>query len=196
MRGEGGVVLLAGEAGIGKTRLAEELAAAGRERGALVLWGRCHEGDPGTPGQSGAPAYWPLVQIIRGYLQQADADAIAAVMGPGATDIAQVVPEVALRLPDRPEPPNLEPEQARFRLFDSVTSFFPRAAAARPLLLILDDLQWADVPSLLLLRFLAREMPPSRLLVVGTYRDEEVDQRPLLVQTIAQLARESSVTRT
>src|SRR3712207_5534258 len=90
--GDSGIMLLAGEPGIGKTRAAEELAAAARLGGACVLWGRCYEGE-------GAPALWPWVQIIRAYLRDRDTTEILAAMGQGATDIARVVAEVRDRLP-------------------------------------------------------------------------------------------------
>jgi predicted ATPase len=139
--GRGGVVLLAGEPGIGKTRLAEELAAQATTQGALVLWGRCWEGE-------GAPAFWPWVQIVRAYVEAADPAVLRQDMGAGAADIAQVVPAVHDRLSDVPTPPPVEPDAARFRLFDSLAEFLRAAATRRPLLLVLDDLHWADAPSL------------------------------------------------
>src|SRR5438552_1320569 len=165
--GQGQLVLLAGEPGIGKTRTASELGTYARLRGFQVLWGRCHE-------TGGAPAYWPWVQIIRTYLHDRDPRNVRSEMGTGAADIAQLVSEVRERLPDLPALPALEPEQARFRLFDSITAFLRNATAHQPLVLVLDDLHWADAPSLLLLQFLAREMGSARLLVIGTYRDIEL----------------------
>ncbi len=182
LAGRGGVVVvLAGEPGIGKTRLAEELAAQATTRGALVLWGRCWEGE-------GAPAFWPWVQIVRGYVQTADPAALRQEIGVGAADIAQLVPALRERLPGLPTPPPLEPEAARFRLFDSLASFL-RAAARRPLLLILDDLHWADAPSLALLRFAGRELEHAGPLVLGVYRHTEVDRAHPLLATLADLTR-------
>jgi DNA-binding NarL/FixJ family response regulator len=180
--GSGGVVLLAGEPGIGKTRLAEELAAQATARGALVLWGRCWEGE-------GAPAFWPWVQVVRAYIQDGDPAALRREMGPGAADVAQVVPTLREHLPDLPAPPPIEPEAARFRLFDSLAAFLRAAAARRPLLLVLDDLHWADAPSLALLRFAGRELEGAGLLVVGIYRHTEVDQGHPLLATLADLTR-------
>jgi predicted ATPase len=180
--GPGGVVLLAGEPGIGKTRLAEELAAKATARGALVLWGRCWEGE-------GAPAFWPWIQLVRGYVQASDPAALRHDVGAGAADIAQLVPAVRDLVPDLPAPPPTEPEAARFRLFDSLAGFLRAAAARRPLLLVLDDLHWADVPSLALLRFVGRELEGAGLLVVGIYRHAEVDGGQALLGTIADLTR-------
>src|SRR6185436_8673830 len=112
------------------------------------------------------------------------------VMGPGAADIAQLDSEIRRRLPALPTPPPLEPEQARFRLFDSITTFLRNAARSRPVLLILDDLQWADEPSLRLLQFLAQEMRDAHLLVVGTYRDVALGRGHPLARTLAEVGRE------
>jgi class 3 adenylate cyclase len=182
LSGRGRILMLVGEPGIGKTRTAEELATYARLRGAQVLWGRCYEGE-------GAPAYWPWVQIIRAYVHDREPGTLMSEMGPGAADIAEVVSEVRERLPGLPKPPELEPEQARFRLFDSITTFFKNASQGQPLALVVDDLHWADRPSLLLLQFLAKELAPSRLLLLGTYRDVELGRQHPLEQTLAELAR-------
>ena len=98
--------------------------------------------------------------------------------------------EVRAKLSGLETSPSLELEQARFRLFDSITTFLKNAAQTQPLMLVLDDLHWADKSSLLLLQFLAREMAASRLLVVGTYRDVELSRQHPLSETLAQLSRE------
>ena len=183
----GRLLLLAGEPGIGKTRLAGELATYAQLRGAAVLWGRCYEGE-------GAPAYWPWVQLIRSYVTGYDAQTLRSEMGAGAADIAQVVQEVGERLPDLPEPPEQDPEQARFRFFDSMTTFLRNASETQPLVLILDDLHWADKPSLLLLEFLAPLLHDARLLVLGTYRDVQLSRGHPLSSTLGELARTSAST--
>jgi hypothetical protein len=188
LSGRGGLVLLAGEPGIGKTRTAEELVTYARLRKAQVLWGRCHEGE-------GAPAFWPWVQAIRAYVHERDPKTLLSELGSGASDVAQVVSEVRERLPNLPPPPDGDPERARFRLFDSITTFLRNAGAAQPLVLVLDDLHWADKPSLLLLQFLARELRGARLLVIGTYRDVGVGRRHPLSETLADLAREQLAER-
>ena len=181
--GHGRVVLLAGDPGIGKTRTAKELAAAACRQGAQVLIGRCYEG-------SGAPPFWPWVQIVRSYVRHCEAQTLRQEMGGGAVDIAQVITEVREHLPDLPSPSAPEPEQARFRFFDSLTTFFKTAGQAHPLVLILDDLHWADTPSLRLLQFLARELSNAPLLVLATYRDVAVGRQHPLKQILGELARE------
>jgi predicted ATPase len=183
LSGQGRLVMLVGEPGIGKTRTAQELASAAQTRGAQILWGWCYEAE-------GAPPYWPWVQPIRSYIQHTDPDQLCSQMGPGASDIAQIIPEVREKLPGLEPPPTLEPEQARFRLFDSITSFLRNAAQSQPLVLILDDLQWADTSSLLLLQFLTRQLGGSRLLVLGCYRDVGLSRRHPLSETLALLSRE------
>ena len=183
MSGRGRIVMLAGEPGIGKTRTATELAAHAKNLGAQVHWGWCYEG-------KGAPPYWPWVQAIRSYAEQRDASQTRTEMGPGAADIAEMVPELRAKLPDLEALPALEPEQARFRLFDSTTTFLMNAAESQPMVLVLDDLHWADQPSLMLLEFLARQMAGYRLLVLGCYRDTELSRQHPLSETLAQLSRE------
>jgi tetratricopeptide (TPR) repeat protein len=183
LSGRGRLLTLVGEPGIGKTRTAQELATYAGLRQCQVLWGRCYEG-------AGAPPYWPWVQAIRSYVQERDPQQLRSEMGAGAADIAEVVSDVRERLPDLKPPPQLEPEQARFRLFDSIATFLKSAGRRQPLVLLLEDLHWADRPSLLLLEFLARELGGSRLLVLGTYRDVEVSRRHPLSQTLGELTRE------
>jgi tetratricopeptide (TPR) repeat protein len=180
--GSGEVVFITGDPGIGKTRLAEQVVAYAHMRDAEALWGRCYEGD-------GAPPYWPWVQIIRAYVLGHDPDAVAAVMGVGAADIAQMESEVRRRLPNVVEPPRLDAEEARFRLFDSVTRFLVAASREQPLVVVLDDLHCADRSSLLLLEFLARELSSAHLLVVGTYRGVELHGGHHLTHTLAELVR-------
>jgi class 3 adenylate cyclase len=145
-----------------------------------VHWGRCRD-------EEGAPAYWPWVQALRSYIREADPVGLAWHVGGGAADIAQLVPELGERLGGVPEAPELEGEEARFRLFDSVTTFLTAAARDRPMMLVLDDLHWADEPSLLLLKFAARELTDSGLLIVGTYRDVELGRHHPLARVLAEL---------
>ena len=112
-------------------------------------------------------------------------------MGPSAADIAEIVPEIGRKLPDLMTPAELPPEQARFRLFDSITSFFKSAGRSQPLFLVLDDLHWADEPSLLLLQFLAQQLSDSCVLVLGCYRDVELSRQHPLSETLSRISREA-----
>ena len=184
--GQGRLVFLTGEAGIGKTRTALEFATLARSQGAHVLIGRGIE-------DTGAPPFWPWVQMVRTYLATQEPDVIRTAIGRGAADIAQVIPDVKACLSDLPTLPALAPEHARFRFFESFTTFLAMAAVASPLVLILDDLQWVDTPSLLLLQFLAREVAAMRVLVVGTYRDVALPASHPLRHTLGAVVRESGV---
>jgi len=157
--GRGRMVMIAGEPGIGKTRIAEELHRYARSKGVRVLWGKCYEGQ-------GAPAYWQWVQVLRSYVREQEAENLRSEMGAGAPVIAELIPEVHEKLSDLPHPPALDnPESSRFRLFDATVTFLKNASKSEPLVLILDDLHWADSPSLIFLEFVAHELMDSRLLV-------------------------------
>ena len=179
--GRGELVLLVGEPGIGKTRTAEELATYAQVNGMRVHWGRCHEAE-------GAPAYWPWAEAIRSYVREADPVGLAWELGSSAAEVARIVPELREQLGSVPEAGDPTTEEARFRLFDSVTTFLTAAARSRPMMIVLDDLHWADEPSLLLLRFLAGGLSDSGLLVVGTYRDIELGRHHPLTRTVSELA--------
>jgi DNA-binding SARP family transcriptional activator len=149
--GRGRVVLLAGSAGIGKTRLAEEAAAYGAARGAAALWGHSYEDE--SP-----PPYWLWEQILRGL-------GVETVFAAGS-------------------------EHDRFRLFDDLSSTLHDAARSTPLVLVLEDLHWADPASLLALQFVARTIRGSRVLIVGTYRDEDLGRTHPFAPVLGQLRRE------
>ncbi len=180
--GRGSLFMLAGEPGIGKSRLADELAARARERGFLVLWGRCWEA-------GGAPAYWPWVQALRAHVRAMDPEDLAEQLGGGACHVAQMIPDVKAMLPDVDMPDVGDPDAARFQLFDAATSFLLAVSARQPILLVLDDLHVADTPSLLLLRFASDELARGRVLVVGSYRDPDPDRDAPLPPELVELAR-------
>ena len=181
-------MLVGGEPGIGKSRLAEEFSMRADERGAQVLAGRCWEA-------GGAPAYWPWVQSLRAYAREREPALLRAELASGAADVAQLVPEVRELYPSLAEPPAQAPDGARFRLFDSVATFLRNAARARPLVLVLDDLHAADDPSLLLLEFLAGELDGSHVMILGAYRDTETGAGHPLSATLAEVARGRSTRR-
>jgi DNA-binding SARP family transcriptional activator len=182
LAGRTSLFLIAGEPGIGKSRLADEFASEATARGARVFWGRCWEA-------GGAPPYWPWVQALRAHIREADQERVRNELEPWAADIAQMLPELRELFPDLPPPPSLDPEGARFRLFDSTASFLRATGAERPLVLVLDDLHAADEPSLLFLRFLAGSLHDARLVVVGAYRDTG-PRREALNEAVAEARRE------
>jgi hypothetical protein len=181
--GRGGLVLIGGEPGIGKTRLADETAARARDQGVTILWGKCWEA-------GGAPAYWPWVQAMRTYIRGADLERLQDEMGPSTQDIVQVLPEIGDYFPDLKARVPVDPEAARFHLFDSTAGFLRRAAGHSPLLVFIEDLQAADTASLLLLRFLAGQVSDMSVLVVATYRDVELTPEHPLTKSITDLVRE------
>ena len=180
--GHGRVVALAGEQGIGKTRTAQELAVYAELRGAKVLWGRCYE-------ERGMPPYWPWVQTITALIRDSGEDLQLNGASSVVANIAEVVPELHGLVPDLEPPPVLDsPDHARFRLFDSMARFLSSAAERRPLLVILDDLHWADDASLGLLKFVTREIGGSPLMIVGTYLDADLLPQHPLSQTLGALS--------
>src|SRR5579859_7536746 len=190
--GNGGaqLFLIHGEPGIGKTRLCDELCSRAKSRRMLVLWGKCWEG-------SGAPAYWPWIQIIRGYLSSLDGEQRKLLLESETSsdiiyEVAQIVPDL-LHAHMSPRPPTnerLDPSEKRFRLFDAVTSFLKTAAQTRPMLLVLDDIHDADEASLAMLRFLARELTGAAIFVVVTYREVEVSRSAELSKLFGEISRE------
>jgi len=181
--GSGRLFLLAGDPGIGKSRLAYEAAVDARDRGVKVAWGRCWEA-------GGAPAYWPWVQSLQGCVRGLGSEELRPYLGAGAPFVAQLVAGVAEILPDVRPPSPMGAEVGRFRLFDAVAAFLRNAAARQPLMLVLDDLHAADAPSILLLRYVARELGDARVLVLGAYRDIELDRGHPLAVALAEVSRE------
>ncbi len=183
LSGRGALAMLVGEPGIGKTRLAEEFAVYAGLRGAQVLVGHCYEGEVAVP-------YLPFVEAFRQYVRGRADPTLRQELGEGAPEVAKLVSEVRQRFPDIPEAPPLEGDAERHRLFQSVTDFLRNAAGANPVVLFLDDIHWADKPSLLLLQYLARGLRGDRVLIVGAYRDVELDRTHPLSEVVAALRRE------
>jgi predicted ATPase len=187
--GHGALVALAGEPGIGKSHTAQALALEAGGLGVRVLWGRCNE-------EPGAPPYWPWVQVLRAWLAAHDDATVQRTLAAAAAPLADVVPEIGERLPGLPAlPPTIDPLQQRFRMFDAMSGFWKRAAAEEPLLLVLDNLHWADASSLRLLEFLVPEIEPLRVLLLATYRDIEVNRNHPLSATLGDLSRHAHFQR-
>jgi class 3 adenylate cyclase/RecA/RadA recombinase len=180
--GHGAIVLIRGEPGVGKTRLAQELVAEARARGMVDRTGRCYE-------MEGAPPYIPFIEMIQQTLRLGDPVALRGAFGESAGELARMVPELRRVYDDIPPPLELPPEQERLYLFNSVREFVERVSRAVPLLLVLDDLHWADDATLLLMQHIAQQQHEMAVLTVATYRDVELDAARPLAQTLESLLR-------
>jgi serine/threonine protein kinase/tetratricopeptide (TPR) repeat protein len=186
VRGGGGVVVLHGEAGIGKTRLTRELGAYARLRGMQVLYGRC----PALFRMDGVPPYVLWSEVIRDYLQLCVPEQLYKVIGYYPGEVCKLVPEIKQKLGNVPKSLPLSPEQERDRLFEAISQFVINISREAPLLIVLDDLQWTDQTSLLLLHYLARGIYGESLLLLGAYRDTDVDEKHPLSPVLEELNRE------
>jgi hypothetical protein len=188
LAGHGRVVLLAGEPGIGKTRLARLVAGEAEARGVPVWWGRGWE-------DGSAPAFWPWNTALRRWIDHGGSADVAAAVGAWGAELAHVFPVLRERLPSLPASEQWESDRARFRVFDAVSRFLGAVAAPAGLVVVLDDLHWADRSSLKLLEFVAADLLDTRLLVVATYRDTEVQRDDPLAATLSSLVREPVTSR-
>jgi len=186
VRGEGGVVFLFGEAGIGKTRLARELGAYARLRGMQVLSGRC----PALFRMDGVPPYVLWKEVIKDYLEVCSPEQLYRVIGFYPGEVSKLIPELKQKLGAFPQSLPISPESERDRLFEAVFQFVTNVSKEAPLLVVLDDLQWTDQSSLLLLHYLARGVYRECLLLLGAYRDTDVDERHPLSPVLTELNRE------
>ena len=184
--GERRTALLGGEAGIGKSRLAAEFAREAATGGGSVLFGRNDE-DAIVPFQ-------PFVEALGRYVELAPVDDLRSALGPGAGDLAALVPELERRLPEL-EPRAARPETQRYLMFEAVGSLLTELSRSAPVLLVLEDLHWADRPTLLLFKHLARGADPAALLVLGTYREAEPGAATTVLEALADLRRDAVVTR-
>jgi predicted ATPase/class 3 adenylate cyclase len=179
------VVLVSGEPGIGKTRLAIEAALVVRHQGGLVLGGRCDE--------ELALPYQPFAEALR-FQSELD-DVPTAWFGPFAGELTRLVPDLGDRVPGVVGPVRDDPDAERARLFEAVVAWLRATAASVPVMLVLDDVHWADAPTLQLLRHVVHETPQDSLFVVGTYRSTDLDRAHPLAAVLADLRRDGSVTR-
>ena len=181
--GRGSVMLLSGEPGIGKTRTLEEFAQRAREQGARVLFGACYEGDF-------APPFGPFAEALATHAKRAERADLEKDLGAYASALATLAPALRERLPELPELVPLAPDEERWRLLDALVQFLGALSRRAPIVLVLDDLQWADRGTIAMLRHVARSARRGRLLVVGAYRDVELDREHPLAEALAALRRE------
>jgi hypothetical protein len=183
LAGRGSVVMLAGGPGVGKTRLATEMAEDAWRVGFRCSVGHCYERDESFP-------LLPFVEMAESSLAQAASiDDFRRRMGENAAELAQIAPSLRRVFPDIPEPMELPPAQKRHYLFQSVAEVMGREARTRPQLLVLEDLQWADESSLALLIHLANRVAQLPVVIIGTYRDGYSENNPAFVRTLEELIR-------
>jgi predicted ATPase len=185
--GEGGLNLIVGEPGIGKTSVCEQLCKYVSASGGRSLVGHCYE-----EGSFRLP-YQPFVEIFGTYLQESDLNEVSAELGAGMAELARIVPSLRERLQVSPRPHG-DPEEDRWRLLQVATDLL-RSAAKKSLLLVLEDLHDADRGTLDLLLYLGRNLQSARMLLVGTYRDVEVDRAHPLSAALTELHRASNLAR-
>jgi tetratricopeptide (TPR) repeat protein len=189
LAGDGTLALVAGEPGIGKSRLVSEISKEAEARGMQVLTGHCVE-------MGGASPYLPYVEMIEQAIDNPRSPlALREALGDVAAEIARIAPALRRVFPDIPSPIELPAELAGRYVWNSFNEFIGRSAQIQPLLLVLEDLHWADEPTLLLTESLAPLLPAMPVLVLGTYRDVEVDSHHPLARVIGQLAHRHLVER-
>jgi tetratricopeptide (TPR) repeat protein len=185
-KGHGRIVLISGEAGIGKSRLIQEASEKAERLGFRAL--RSHS----LPGELGAP-YSPWVELAREFLRDAPPQLLYRVSGTYGAEIVKLVPEFSERVGPVPPSQSSNADEARIRFLDGVTNLFQNIAHEFPLLLVLDDLHWADAASLRLLQFVARKLNGHRVLILGAFRDSDSEDNPVLVDVLTDLNRERLV---
>ncbi len=186
-RGQGALVMIGGEPGVGKTRLAEELAVEARQRGLLTLTGHCYETE-------GAPPYIPFAEMLEAIARVVPAAALRDALGDSVAEVAKLMPGLRRMFPDIPAPLEMPPEQERRYLFNCIREFMERASRAHPFLLVLEDLHWADEPTLLLLQHIAQRLHEMPAPILGTYRDVELDVARPLARALQELLRQRLAT--
>jgi tetratricopeptide (TPR) repeat protein len=186
--GRGGMILVSGEPGSGKTRLARELIDYARITGGAVLSGGCYELEAATP-------YLPFVEALRTWAHHSSDDDLRAAAGDSGAELARLAPEITSRIGPFPEGPELSAAERRLRLYDGVARCLFHLAAPSGLLLFIDDLQWADQASLSMLHYLVRLAGRERLLVLGCYRDTDLDRSHPLAEALDLWNRERAAVR-
>lgn len=188
LQGQSHLVLISGEPGIGKTRLAQELIAYVRLQGAGVFQGHCYAHELAVP-------YHPFVEGLRDLARTRSPEYLKERLGDTAAEAVKLVPELEEIIGPIPPNPPLSPHEERLRLFDNFTRLLIRLSQARPFLFILEDLHWADEATLLLLQYVARNILRERILLLGTYRETELGRAHPFQDTLLELNRERLASR-
>ena len=188
LAGRGSLVLIGGEPGIGKTRLTESVLDEARRRGCLCLVGHAYE-------MEGAPPYVPFIEMLEYSARVVPAAAFRHALGDGGSEIAKLLPDLQRMFPDIPPGIAVPPEQQRWRLFNAYRDFVVRSCQMSPIVVVLEDLHWADEPTLQLLLHVAPGFAALPLLVLGTYRDVELDVTRPFAKVLETLIRQRHATR-
>jgi tetratricopeptide (TPR) repeat protein/predicted Ser/Thr protein kinase len=186
--GHGHLVLISGEPGIGKSRLANEIITYARLRGAVVLQGGSYEYESSLP-------YLPFAEALRDWVRDQPPENLSAKMKQTAPELAKLAPEIEVKIGPLKPNPRLTPEEERLRLFDNVSRFFQELAAEKGLLIFLDDLHWSDQGSLALVHYLLRRLQNDPVLILGAYREVELDRKHPLSTSLVAWNRERLATR-
>ena len=181
--GHGGLAMIGGEPGVGKTRLAYDVLEEARARDLAAFIGHCYESE-------GTPPFIPWVEILEATVRTVPRPLLRELMGDSAPELAKLLPELRRIYPDIPEPLELPAEESRRYLFKSVHEYVERAVHNTPTVLVLDDLHWGEEGTLLLLQYLAPRLSELPMLIIGTYRDVELDVSRPLAKALQQLVRE------
>jgi len=187
LAGHGSLILAGGEPGVGKTRLGEEILAEARKRGFVALSGHCYE-------MEGAPPYIPFIEILGKCARLAPPATFLQALGDGAPEVARLVPELRRMFPEIPAAIELPPEQQRRFLFNAYREFVERACAISPMMVVFEDMHWADESSLLLLAHIAQNIGSIPGLVLVTYRDNELNGNRPFPRTLELLLRSGPAT--
>jgi class 3 adenylate cyclase len=183
VEGRGGMALVGGPAGLGKSRLTRETAAAAERLGINVLTGYCVD-------MESPPPYQPSIDQLEQAARAASPEGFRAALGVNAPEVAKLLPSLRQRYDDIPPSPDLTPEQERRYMLHGVGEFLERAATNQPLLLVFEDLHWADESTVLLLRHMGAQLATTRLMILGTYRDDELESGRPLTTSIGPLLRD------
>jgi len=188
LSGRGAVVMIGGEPGIGKTHLITAILDEAKRRGAFANIGHCYE-------MEGSPPYIPFIEMLEHAVRATPREGLRLALGDAASEVAKLMPELRRIFPDIPAAIELPAEQQRRFLFNAYREFVERAAKTTPIVAVFEDLHWADEPTLLLLQHLAQLVGSTPLLIIGTYRDVELDVTRPFVKTLESMVRQKQAVR-